>query len=100
MIRFFLSVLTTATSTLFFLRWSQAQIDAQFDKMQQKVHFTPGAEAPLPPAVALGGTGLLTLHLFLGQGLLRLRTWPTLLSLFFGIIAGLVVFLNQSGTES
>jgi hypothetical protein len=100
MFKFLFSTLITATSTLFFLKWSQAQVDEQFDKMQQKVHFTPGAEAPLPPAVALGGTGLLTLHLLAGQGLLRLRTWQTLLSLFFGIIAGLVVYLNQTDAES
>jgi hypothetical protein len=42
----------------------------------------------------------LTLHLLAGQGLLRLRTWQTLLSLFFGIIAGLVVYLNQTDAES
>jgi hypothetical protein len=98
MIRFLLSVLTTAASTMVFLRWSQAQVDAQFDKMQQKVHFTPGAEAPLPPPVALGGAGLLTLHLLLGRWLLRLRAWQSLLSLLFGMIAGLILFLNRTDT--
>jgi hypothetical protein len=100
MIRFFLSVLTTAASTMFFLRWSQAQVDAQFDKMQQKVHFTPGAEAPLPPAVALGGAGILALHLLLGRWLLRLRVWQSLLGLLFGMIAGLALFLNGTGAAA
>jgi hypothetical protein len=100
MIRFMASVLTTATSTLFFLQWSQTQVDRQFDKMQQKVHFTPGAEAPLPPAVALGGAGLLALHLLLGRWLLHLQPWQSLLSLLFGMIAGLVFFLNQTGATA
>lgn len=100
MIRFLISMVSTAFATAFFLAWSRQQIGAQLDKMQEKAHFTPGADSPLPPAVALTGAGLLSLHFLLGQSLLRLRGWQALVSLVAGATAGLAVFLNRLDRET
>lgn len=100
MIRFLFSTLSTAIGATLFLIWSQQQIDAQLDKMQQKVHFTPGAEPPLPPAVALTGAGLLSAHFLLGQGLLRLHGWQALISLAAGVTTAFAYFLNRIDTNA
>lgn len=94
MINLLLHILLTALTTTAFLRWGQSQGEAQLDKMQQKVHFTPGAEAPLPPAVALAGAALLSGQLLAGRAL-GLRGWQTLLSLLLGVTGGVALFLNR-----
>lgn len=94
MFPFMLHILLTALTTTAFLGWGRAQGEAQLDKMQQKVHFTPGAEAPLPPAVALTGAALLSGQLLAGRAL-RLRGWQTLLSLLLGVTGGVALFLNR-----
>jgi hypothetical protein len=94
MIHLLLHTVITALTTTAFLGWGRSQGEAQLDKMQQKVHFTPGAEAPLPPAVALAGAALLSGQLLAGRAL-RLRGWQTLLSLLLGALAGVVLFLNR-----
>ncbi|RIK40595.1 MAG: hypothetical protein DCC55_14450 [Chloroflexi bacterium] len=99
MIRFLLNALLTAIATAAFLDWGQAQGEAQLDKMQQKVDFTPGAETPLPPTVVLAGAALLSGQL-LAARILRLRGWQTLFSLLLGTAAGLVLFVNQSSDHS
>ncbi|MCL4863596.1 MAG: hypothetical protein KJZ93_29595 [Caldilineaceae bacterium] len=94
MFPFILHTVITALTTTAFLGWGRAQVEAQLDKMQQKVHFTPGAEAPLPPVVALTGAALLSGQLLAGRAL-RLRGWQTLLSLLLGVTGGAVLFLNR-----
>lgn len=94
MFLFILHTILTTLTTATFLRWGQSQGEAQLDKMQQKVHFTPGAEAPLPPVVALAGAALLSGQLLAGRAL-RLRGWQTLLSLLLGALAGVALFLNR-----
>jgi hypothetical protein len=88
MLRFLLSALYPALLLPWFLQWAEEESDAQIDKMQQKVHFTPGAEAPVPPAVALAGAALLSGHFLLGR-LVRLAGWQALLSLLLGAVAGI-----------
>ena len=88
MLRFLLSVLYPALVLPWFLQWAQQVSDEQIDKMQQQVHFTPGAEAPVPPAVALTGAALLSGHFLLGR-LVRLAGWQALLSLLLGVAAGI-----------
>jgi hypothetical protein len=92
MIRFLLNTLLTTVGAAAFLDWSRGQSESQLDRMQQKVHFTPGAEAPVPPAVLLTGAALLSGQLLVGA-LLGLRTWQKLLSLLLGSAAGLALFL-------
>jgi hypothetical protein len=36
------------------LHWGRQRAEAQIDMMQQKVHFTPGSETPLPAPVLFG----------------------------------------------
>jgi hypothetical protein len=99
MIRFIFNTLLTTLAAAAFLDWGRGQSEAQLDKMQQKVHFTPGAEAPVPPAVILAGAALLSGQLLLG-GLLRLPGWQKLLSLLLGAIAGVAIFLARSEQKS
>jgi hypothetical protein len=94
MIRFLLNTLFTTLAAAAFLDWGRGQSETQLDKMQQKAHFTPGSEAPVPPPVILAGAALLSGQLLMG-GLLRLRAWQKLLSLLLGSAAGVVLFLAR-----
>ena len=87
MFRFLLSTFLTALAVPFYLKWSRDQSESQIDKMQQAVHGTPGAEAPVPPIVMLGGAGLLAGH-WLFSRLLGMRFWQSFLSLIAAIGAG------------
>jgi hypothetical protein len=87
MVHFLLSAVAAAYLALPFYRWSRAQTEAQIDKMQRAVHFTPGVEPPLPPSVLLAGAGLIAVHQIAAR-ILGLRAWPAALSLLVGAIAG------------
>lgn len=98
----FLRILTSATLTAmavpFYLRWGSDQADRQLDKMQKAVHFTPGAESPVPPEVVAGAAGLGISHFAVGR-LLKLRWWQAIASLFMGVMGGVLVFLYRLSAE-
>ena len=87
MFRFLLSIFLTALTVPFYLKWSRDQAEGQIDKMQQAVHGTPGAEAPVTPEVLLSGVALLAGHWLLSR-MLGLRFWQTCISLLIAIWAG------------
>jgi hypothetical protein len=64
MIRFLLCLLYPVLLIPLYLDWSRRAAEGQIDKMQAAVFNSPGAEAPIPPAVIVAGVGLL-----LGYGL-------------------------------
>jgi hypothetical protein len=86
-LRFLLVTFVSALAVPFYLKWSRDQSEGQIDKMQAAVHGTPGAESPLPPAVLLGGAGLLAGHWLLAR-LFGLRFFGAFVSLLAAIAAG------------
>ena len=96
MLRFLASTFATAITVAFYLKWGRDQAESQLDKMQRAVHGTPGAAAPVPPEVLLGGVGLLAAHWLLAW-LLRLNFVVALVSLVTAIGAGLGFFLYGAG---
>lgn len=94
--RFLLSVLITGGILPFYLQWSRAQAEERIDRMQEAAFNTPGAEAPVTPAVLAAGVGVIAGHFVLAR-LLRLRFWQALLSLPAGLAAGVGVYLAQTG---
>ncbi len=87
MFRFLLVTFVSALAIPFYLKWSRDESEGQIDKMQAAVHGTPGAESPIPPAVLLGGAGLLAGHWLLAR-LLGLRVFSAFVSLLAAIGAG------------
>ena len=87
MFRFLLTTFVMALAIPFYLKWSRQEAEGQIDKMQAAVHGTPGAESPLPPAVLLGGAGLLAGHWLLSR-LLGMKFLPAFVSLLAAIGAG------------
>jgi hypothetical protein len=85
--RFLFITFVTALAVPFYLKWSREQSEGQIDKMQAAVHGTPGAEPPIPPAVLLGGAGLLAAHWLLAR-LFGLRFFGTFVSLLAAIGSG------------
>lgn len=77
-----------------YLDWSRRQAESQIDKMQQSVFNSPGAEAPVPPAVILGGAGLL-----IGFGLLTklfgAQGWVRAVGLILGAPIGVAIFMQR-----
>lgn len=98
--RMMMSATLTALAAPFYLRWSSAQAELQLDKMQKAVHFTPGAESPVPPAVLAGAAGLGVGHFVVGR-ILGLRWWQAFLSLLIGVVLGVAAFIYRMlGEES
>jgi hypothetical protein len=97
MIKFLLSLLYSALSLSFFLGWARQRAEGQIDKMQDAVFNTPGAEAPVPPDVVMGGIGLVATHFIFGQKVLGLAGWQSFLSFGLGIVAGVAIYLQQKG---
>lgn len=98
--RMMMSASLTALATSFYLRWSSAQAELQLDKMQKAVHFTPGAESPLPPEVLAGAAGLGVSHFAVGR-IFGLRWWQAFLSLLIGVVLGTGAFVYRMlGEES
>jgi hypothetical protein len=77
-----------------YLDWSHRQSEEQIDKMQRAVFNSPGAEAPVPPTVIVGGVGLL-----LGYGLLTAiigtRGWLRAAGLVLGAPVGVAIFMQR-----
>jgi hypothetical protein len=77
-----------------YLDWSRRQAESQIDKMQRSVFNSPGAEAPVPPPVLLGGVGLL-----LGFGLLTkllgVQGWVRAAGLLLGAPIGVAIFMQR-----
>lgn len=92
--RMMVSATLTALAVPFYLRWSSAQAEAQLDKMQKAVHFTPGAESPLPPEVLAGAAGLGVSHFAVGR-MLGLRWWQAIFSLLVGVLLGTGAFVYR-----
>lgn len=94
--KFILSTLYTALLLPVFLRWGRQQAETQIDKMQESVFNTPGAEAPVPPLVLVGGIGLIGSHFFFARRALNLKGWQALASWLLGLLLGLSIFLKRS----
>ncbi len=92
MIRFLICLLYPLLLTPIYLTWGRDQAETQIDKMQQAVFNTPGSEAPIPPAVIVGGIGLLAGYGLLGW-MLRLPGWARFVGLLLGLPLGVAVYL-------
>ena len=84
MFRFLLSTLYTIVFLPLYVGWAAQQAEQQIDKMQEAAFNTPGAEAPIPPPVILGGAVVFAGHMLVGHFLLKLKGWQTWLALLFG----------------
>lgn len=91
MLRFLLNIAYPILLTPLYLDWSRRQAEGQIDKMQRSVFNTPGAEAPLPSTVVIGGVGLLA-GFGLWSKLLGRRGWERWLSLLVGIPLGITIY--------
>lgn len=89
--RFLINTLLTALCVPIFLGWGKEQADAQITKMQEAAFNTPGAESPLPVAVAAAGFGLVVGHFLLGR-LLGVSRGGRLLSLLLAGATGGYLF--------
>ena len=96
--RIMISAALTALALPFYLRWANEQSELQLDKMQKAVHFTPGAESPLPPEVIAGAAGLGVSHFAVGR-MLRLGWFQAFLSLIIGAALGVGVFVYRMAGE-
>jgi hypothetical protein len=95
--RFLLSLLAMIGMLPVYLQWSREQAEEQIERMQEAAFNTPGAEAPVPAPVLLAGAGVLTGHFVIAR-FLRLNAWQALLSLFFGVVGGIALFLTKTGS--
>lgn len=95
MIRFLGSTAAFAVGMSRFLQWARQRSEGQIDKMQEAAFSSPGAEAPVPMDVLVGGLGLLFGHMALGK-VLGLRGWQRWLSLILGSAVG-VILLQRKG---
>lgn len=82
-----------------YLDWSRRQAEAQIDRMQAAVFNTPGAEAPVPPVVVVGGLGL-AVGYGLWTRLLGQRGWMRGLGLAVGIPLGVTIFSLRQAEQS
>lgn len=73
-----------------YLQWSRGEAERQIDRMQTAVFNSPGAEAPITPAVVIGGITLVTSHMVIARRILHLTLPQALLSLIFGGCVGFV----------
>lgn len=78
-----------------YLEWSRAQSESQIDKMQRSVFNSPGMEAPVPPAVVVGGA-LLLVGYWLLMRLFGAPGWLRLLGLLVGAPTGVAIFMQQN----
>lgn len=97
--QFLLSTLYPVLLLFRYLPWAQRRIDLQIEKMQEASFNTPGAEAPIPPEVVLGGLTLVAGHFLVGRGMLRMKWVPTVLSLFLGGLLGTVLFFSTRADD-
>ena len=90
MLRFLSSTLYLAILLPFYLQWSGKQVEGQIDKMQEAAFNTPGAEAPITPAVVVGGITLVTSHIVIARRVLGLSNFAAFLSLLLGGALGFI----------
>ncbi len=88
MINFFASTLSITALLPFYLQWGSARIEGQIDRMQEAVFNSPGTEAPIPPAVLIGGAALAATHLVLARRLFKLTPIQIILALVLGSVTG------------
>lgn len=94
MFRFWLSALANAAAWYAFLDWARGQAEGQIDRMQQEAFDTPGAAAPILPAVFVTGAGVLLGHSLLSRAL-RLGAWRAWFSLILGGAAGAAILVAR-----
>ncbi len=90
MLSFLASTLITALGVAAFLDWSGRQAERQIDRMQEAAFNTPGAEAPLPPQVMLGGLAIALVHFVAARLLGVHRGWAFFSLLIGGALGGLL----------
>ncbi len=100
MLKFILSLLYPAVLLPLFLRWGGQQVEGQMDKMQAAAFNTPGAEAPVPPQVLLGGGLLIVGHLFVARTLLQQKGWQAWFGLVLGSALGVMLYLRNQSQDS
>ena len=88
MLKFFFSTLYLTALLPLYLIWSRGEVEGQLDKMQGAVFNSPGAEAPITPAVVVGGITLLTSHMVIARLTLQLSLTQSLLSMLLGGTVG------------
>lgn len=82
-----------------YLDWSRRQAENQIDKMQRSVFNSPGAEAPVPPPVIVGGA-LLMLGYWGISKLFGVQGWLRALGVVIGTPVGVAIFTRrQSGQK-
>ena len=100
MLKFLLSSLYLAALLPMYLVWSREQVERQIDKMQEAVFNSPGAEAPITPAIVVGGITLLTSHMVIARRGLQLSLTASLISMLTGGAAGYLGWLQwQKGAR-
>jgi hypothetical protein len=77
-----------------YLDWSRGQAEDQIDKMQQAVFNSPGAEAPVPPPVVVGGA-LLLLGYWGVTRLFGVRGWQRFWGVVIGAPIGVAIFTQR-----
>lgn len=88
MIKFCAAILYTASLLPLYLQWSRNEAERQIDRMQGAVFNSPGAEAPITPAVVVGGITLMTSHMVIAHKILALSMTKSFFSLILGGIIG------------
>ncbi|MBW7881759.1 MAG: hypothetical protein H3C34_03830 [Caldilineaceae bacterium] len=95
LVRFTVGTAFTTIALPFFLDWARDEAEKQIDRMQEAVHFTPGAESPITAEVVVGGIGLTAGH-FIVARVLGLRFGAALLSLFMAAVIGGSIFIYRA----
>jgi len=80
--------------TPLYLEWSRGQTEGQIDKMQASVFNTPGAVAPVPPEVIVGGVFLLAGYWLLTR-LFGVSGWTRALAVLLGVPIGVTIFAQR-----
>jgi hypothetical protein len=94
MFRFLLAFAYPIFLVPLYLEWSRGQSESQIDKMQAAVFNTPGAEAPVPSPVVVGGALLLAGY----WGVTRLfgvQGWLRWLGALIGAPVGVAIFMQR-----
>ena len=91
-IRIGASMLYLASVMPLYLRWSRQQAEGQIDKMQGAVFNSPGAEAPVTPAMVTGGIAVLGSHFVIARKGLELDNGEALATMFLGGVLGFLTF--------
>lgn len=91
-IRIGASILYLTSVLPIYLQWSRQQAEVQLDKMQGAVFNSPGAEAPVTPAMVTGGIAVLSSHFVIARKGLELDNGEALATMFLGGVLGFLTF--------